>query len=85
MKASDWCLINVISHTFAMRFHLLVGPIPWMITAELFSQGPRPAAMSITVTINWFANFVVGLVFPQMQVSILVGIIQSLLSTIQLL
>ena len=37
-----------------------------MITAELFSQGPRPAAMSIAVLVNWFTNFVVGLVFPIM-------------------
>ena len=37
-----------------------------MITAELFSQGPRPAAMSIAVLVNWFTNFVVGLGFPLM-------------------
>jgi len=37
-----------------------------MITAELFSQGPRPAAMSIAVLVNWLANFAVGLAFPQM-------------------
>lgn len=37
-----------------------------MITAELFSQGPRPAAMSIAVLVNWFTNFIVGLTFPLM-------------------
>ncbi|XP_015925517.1 glucose transporter type 1-like [Parasteatoda tepidariorum] len=52
---------------FVIFYAMGPGPIPWMITAELFSQGPRPAAMSIAVTVNWFANFVVSLVFPQMQ------------------
>ena len=43
------------------------GSIPWLITAELFSQGPRPAAMSIAVLINWSTNFIVGLTFPLMK------------------
>lgn len=37
-----------------------------MITAELFSQGPRPAAISIAASVNWFTNFAVGLAFPIM-------------------
>ncbi|XP_055930154.1 glucose transporter type 1-like isoform X2 [Argiope bruennichi] len=59
---------SVVSTLLFVVFYAMgPGPIPWMITAELFSQGPRPAAMSITVSVNWFANFVVGLVFPIMQ------------------
>lgn len=38
-----------------------------MITAELFQQGPRPAAMSIAVLVNWSASFLVGLAFPLMK------------------
>jgi len=41
-----------------------------MITAELFSQGPRPAAMSIAVLINWCANFLVGIGFLTMQTTL---------------
>ena len=37
-----------------------------MITAELFSQGPRPAAMSVAVLVNWSANFFVAIGFPTM-------------------
>ncbi|XP_013774358.2 glucose transporter type 1-like [Limulus polyphemus] len=59
--------ISVVSTlSFVVFFAIGPGSIPWMITAELFSQGPRPAAISITVLVNWFANFVVGLVFPMM-------------------
>ena len=38
-----------------------------MITAELFQQGPRPAAMSIAVLVNWSSSFLVGLTFPLMK------------------
>ena len=46
----------------------MLGSIPWLIVAELFSQGPRPAAMSVSVLINWVSNFAVGYAFPSMQV-----------------
>ena len=46
------------------------GSIPWMIVAELFAQGPRTAAISIAVLVNWFCNFLVGILFPPMQVSL---------------
>ncbi|GIX94028.1 glucose transporter type 1 [Caerostris extrusa] len=60
--------LSVVSTlTFVVFFAIGPGSIPWMITAELFSHGPRPAAMSIAVFVNWSANFLVGLVFPQMQ------------------
>lgn len=55
---------TLLSVTF---FQLGPGPIPWFITAELFSQGPRPAAVGIAGVVNWMANFLVGLVFPSMQ------------------
>ena len=61
--------VSVIS-TLAFVLFFAVGPgsIPWMITAELFSQGPRPAAMSIAVLVNWLSNFLVGLTFLPLKV-----------------
>lgn len=44
------------------------GPIPWFIVAELFSQGPRPAAIAVSGFSNWSANFLVGLSFPKLEV-----------------
>ena len=49
---------------------IILGAIPWFITAELFSQGSRAAAVSVAGVANWLSNFVVGLVFPSMQVII---------------
>ncbi|XP_034937945.1 glucose transporter type 1 isoform X2 [Chelonus insularis] len=64
----DWMsyLSVVATLSFVVFFAVGPGSIPWMITAELFSQGPRPAAMSIAVLVNWLANFVVGIGFPSM-------------------
>ncbi|KAI4827350.1 hypothetical protein KUCAC02_030752 [Chaenocephalus aceratus] len=35
--------------SFVAFFEIGPGPIPWFIVAELFSQGPRPAAMAVAV------------------------------------
>ncbi|ESP01111.1 hypothetical protein LOTGIDRAFT_180320 [Lottia gigantea] len=43
------------------------GSIPWFIVAELFTQGPRTAAVSVAVLVNWAANCIVGFVFPILQ------------------
>ncbi|KAG7269331.1 hypothetical protein CRUP_006689 [Coryphaenoides rupestris] len=43
---------------FVASFEMGPGPIPWFIVAELFSQGPRPAAMAVSGFSNWTANFV---------------------------
>ncbi|KAM4725661.1 solute carrier family 2, facilitated glucose transporter member 1-like [Anableps anableps] len=51
---------------FVAAFELGPGPIPWFIAAELFSQGPRPAAMAVAGCCNWTANFLVGISFPKL-------------------
>lgn len=67
----DWMSYLSVVSTLAFVVFFAVGPgsIPWMITAELFSQGPRPTAMAIAVLVNWLANFVVGIGFPSLKAS----------------
>jgi MFS transporter, SP family, solute carrier family 2 (facilitated glucose transporter), member 1 len=57
--------ISVISMMLYIVF-FAVGPgsIPWLIVSELFSQGPRSAAVSLAVLVNWSANVAVGQGFP---------------------
>jgi len=64
-----WWLSVVSTLFYVVFFAVGPGSIPWMITAELFSQGPRPAAMSVAVLVNWSANFV-GIGFPTMQTTL---------------
>jgi hypothetical protein len=49
-------------------FSLGVGPIAWFITSEIFNHGARTLAVSLTVSANWFANFLVGQSFLPLQV-----------------
>lgn len=47
-----------------------LGPIPFFIGSELFDVGPRPLAMALGSVFNWGGNFVVGMMFPSMQIAI---------------
>uniref|UniRef100_A0AAV1VIS7 Hexose transporter 1 n=1 Tax=Peronospora matthiolae TaxID=2874970 RepID=A0AAV1VIS7_9STRA len=52
---------------FVWFFEIGLGPIPWLIVAEMFPAKPRPTAMSIATMVNWLCSFLVGLLFPTMQ------------------
>merc|ERR1719319_1717904 len=54
-------IVSVI--TFVVGFATGPGSIPWFFVTELFAQSGRPTATSIAVTVNWSANFLVGLGF----------------------
>ncbi|XP_078603963.1 solute carrier family 2, facilitated glucose transporter member 5-like [Branchiostoma floridae x Branchiostoma japonicum] len=66
--------ISYLSIVFAIiciiAFAIGPGPIPFIITGELFRQGARPAAFMIGGSVNFVANGVVGLVFPVLQARI---------------
>eukprot|EP00794_Sanderia_malayensis_P004877 gene4877-5516_t len=57
----------ILTLVLVIFFQLGPGPIPWFIVAELFSQGPLPAAISVSGIVNWFSSFIVGLSFPALQ------------------
>ncbi|KAM4704394.1 solute carrier family 2, facilitated glucose transporter member 3-like [Rhinophrynus dorsalis] len=63
--AMGWSYVSIVAiFGFVALFEVGPGPIPWFIVAELFSQGPRPAAMAVSGCSNWTANFLVGMLFP---------------------
>nr|XP_009663922.1 PREDICTED: solute carrier family 2, facilitated glucose transporter member 9-like [Struthio camelus australis] len=43
--------------------------VPFLMTAELFTQSHRPAAYIVGGSLNWLSNFTVGFVFPFLQMS----------------
>ncbi|XP_038047454.1 solute carrier family 2, facilitated glucose transporter member 5-like isoform X2 [Patiria miniata] len=65
----DWMrwLSLVFIFMYIINFAIGPGPIPFVIVPELWAQGPRPAAMSLSVQVNWWCNFIVGLSFPFIQ------------------
>ncbi|XP_035695817.1 solute carrier family 2, facilitated glucose transporter member 5-like [Branchiostoma floridae] len=55
---------------YIIAFAIALGPIPFIITGEMFRQGARPAAFMIGGSVTFVANGVVGLVFPILQARI---------------
>lgn len=47
-------------------FEIGLGPIPWLIVAEMFDAKYVALAMSASCQVNWVCNFLVGLIFPYM-------------------
>ena len=43
---------------------ILPGPIPWLIVAEMFEGKYVAVAMSACSQLNWACNFLVGMIFP---------------------
>jgi MFS transporter, SP family, solute carrier family 2 (facilitated glucose transporter), member 1 len=54
----------VCSVVFVTAFGFSVGPVPWLIFAELFEPSAVGAASSVCVPVNWSANIVVSVTFP---------------------
>jgi sugar porter (SP) family MFS transporter len=53
------CLIG-----FVVAFELGMGPIFWLLIAEIFRPDARAAGVGACTALNWLANFAVGLSFP---------------------
>eukprot|EP01040_Poterioochromonas_malhamensis_P012332 gene12332-13484_t len=49
---------------FVTSFAVGLGPIPWLIVAEMFDSKYVATAMSLACIVNWTCNFIVGLSFP---------------------
>jgi len=47
-------------------FEIGLGPIPWLIVAEMFDAKYVTIAMSASCQLNWACNFIVGIVFPSL-------------------
>ncbi|KAH8859733.1 Solute carrier family 2, facilitated glucose transporter member 3 isoform 3 [Schistosoma japonicum] len=60
----------VLTYTFLFGFSMSLGPIPWFLVSELFTQENRDTAVSIAAAINWLCNAIVALIFPQLTIYI---------------
>jgi MFS transporter, SP family, solute carrier family 2 (facilitated glucose transporter), member 1 len=52
---------------YRIFFSVGPGPIPWLLTGELFKSDARAKASSIAVFVNFLLNFIVCLLFPHME------------------
>jgi SP family arabinose:H+ symporter-like MFS transporter len=47
-----------------MFFAACIGPVFWVLQSEIFPNKVRGTAMSISIFVNWVANFTIVLLFP---------------------
>ena len=63
-KAELWVLIFVLGYIAC--FALSLGPVVWVVLAEIFPTRIRGRAMAIAIVCLWAANFVISQTFPMM-------------------
>ncbi|XP_033097900.1 solute carrier family 2, facilitated glucose transporter member 1-like [Anneissia japonica] len=62
-----WSYMSIVFvYLFIFGFAPGPGAMTFVVIPELWTQGPRPTAMSFTGHFNWWTNFTVGLAFPFM-------------------
>jgi SP family xylose:H+ symportor-like MFS transporter len=66
-STSAWLLVFVI--TYIACFAFSVGPVTWIVLAEIFPSEVRARAMAISTAALWVANFVVSQTFPMLDES----------------
>eukprot|EP00980_Cylindrotheca_fusiformis_P003320 scaffold746_cov123-Cylindrotheca_fusiformis.AAC.8 len=60
-------LALVAVNVYVCFFEIGLGPIPWLIVAEMFEGKHVASAMSLCCQVNWACNFIIGMVFPYLQ------------------
>lgn len=57
-----WSLLGILF--FIGSFSLSMGPIVWVLLSEIFPNNARSVGMSIAVSVQWVANYLVSQFFP---------------------
>ncbi|XP_070561871.1 solute carrier family 2, facilitated glucose transporter member 1-like isoform X2 [Ptychodera flava] len=67
-EADAWAYISVVC-IYSAIFCFAIGPacVSFIIVPELWSQGPRPTAVSIAVQVQWWSGVLINFLFPYMQ------------------
>ncbi|KAF1791856.1 Leucine-rich repeat domain, L domain-like [Phytophthora cactorum] len=61
----DVAALSVVFMAFyVIAFGATLGPLVWVITADLFPDSVRATATSIGIGVNWLCNLIVGVSYP---------------------
>jgi MFS family permease len=65
LDTGDWAWTAVVGMLiFRIAFSLSLGPLPYIVTAEVFPNEVRACGATVSWSANWIANFGVTLSFP---------------------
>ncbi|KAE9323354.1 hypothetical protein PF008_g17377 [Phytophthora fragariae] len=54
----------VFTALYVVAFGATLGPLVWVVTADLFPDSIRASGSSFCIGINWLCNLVVGVAYP---------------------
>jgi sugar porter (SP) family MFS transporter len=54
----------VFTALYVISFGVTLGPLVWVMTADIFPDSIRASASSLCIGCNWFCNLVVGVAYP---------------------
>jgi MFS family permease len=70
----SWGVVALIgANLFVVCFAATWGPIMWVMLGEMFPNRMRAIALGLCTAVNWIANFVISLLFPQLAQTVGLG------------
>ncbi|KAE9002225.1 hypothetical protein PR002_g17687 [Phytophthora rubi] len=63
-------LAVVFTALYVIVFGVTLGPLVWVMTADMFPDSIRASASSLCIGINWLCNLVVGVSYPYVSVAL---------------
>ncbi|KAH9920932.1 MFS monosaccharide transporter [Fomitopsis serialis] len=63
-----WVSVGCV-YTFTAAYGMSYGPIGWVLPSEVFPLSVRSKGVSLSTASNWFNNFLIGLVTPELMES----------------
>jgi len=63
LNSAKWIAVGSLL-LFRVAFSLSLGPLPYIVTAEVFPTATRASGVSVAWVCNWIANFGISLSFP---------------------
>jgi MFS family permease len=70
--AASWLPLAFLL-VYTTSFGIGLGPIFWVLIAEIFPPEARGAGAGVATAVNWFSGFVVGLIFVPLSAAIGTG------------
>ncbi|KAE8973633.1 hypothetical protein PR002_g26145 [Phytophthora rubi] len=49
---------------YVISFDVMLGPLVWVMTADIFPDSIRASASSLCIGVNWLCNLIVGVAYP---------------------
>lgn len=64
LSGSAGIIALLVANLYVVFFGFSWGPSVWVLLGEMFNNQIRAAALSVSVSVQWIANFLVSTTFP---------------------